>query len=67
MSRSTLAPGPPRERSAKNLEPVLDRLDATDLRGLAPADGPAVVVTLRALELPVAHRAGAVTVYHLRP
>ena len=46
---------------------AFDRLDATDLRGLAPADGPAVVVTLRALELPVAHRAGAVTVYHLRP
>ncbi len=46
---------------------AFDRLDATDLRALAPADGPAVVVTLRALELPVAHRAGAVTVYHLRP
>lgn len=46
---------------------AFDRLDATDLRRLAPADGPAVVVTLRALELPVAHRSGAVTVYQLRP
>ena len=46
---------------------AFDRLDTADLRGLAPADGPAVVVTLGALELPVAHRSGAVTVYHLRP
>lgn len=46
---------------------AFDRLDAVDLRGLAPADGPAVVVTVRALELPVAHRSGVVTVYRLRP
>lgn len=43
-----------------------DRLDANAVRALAPADGPAVVVTSRTLELPVVHRAGRVTVYRLR-
>ena len=44
-----------------------DGLDAAALRAVAPADGPAVVVTARALELPVRHRAGAMVVYQLRP
>lgn len=45
---------------------AFDRLDATALRALAPADGPAIVVTDRTLELPVAYRAGRVAVYRLR-
>lgn len=44
-----------------------DHADAAALRALAPADGPAVVVTARALELPVLHRSGAIAVYQLRP
>ncbi|MFN7977742.1 MAG: hypothetical protein U0P30_06365 [Vicinamibacterales bacterium] len=43
-----------------------DRLDATALRALTPADGPAVVVTGRTLELPIVHRTGGIVVYQLR-
>lgn len=44
-----------------------DALPPDRLRALVPADGPAVLVTTRTLEAPVLHRAGAVTVYRLRP
>lgn len=45
---------------------AFDRLDAEALRVLAPAEGPAVVVADRPLDLPVLHRAGPITVYQLR-
>lgn len=44
-----------------------ETLPADRLRALAPAGGPAVLVTPRTLDLPVRHRAGAVVVYALRP
>ena len=44
-----------------------DTLSVEALRALAPGDGPSLLVTGRALDLPVLHRAGAVTVYRLAP
>lgn len=44
-----------------------ERASVDELRALATGDGPAVVVTDRPLALPVAQRAGRVTVYRLRP
>jgi len=44
-----------------------DTLTLDRLRALAPGDGPAVLVTHRAVNLPVRHREGDVTVYALAP
>ena len=44
-----------------------DAMSAEALRALAAREGLAVLVTTRTLDLPAAHRAGAVTVYRLAP